>query len=145
MTLVRNRILLIFLGVILLTMTGCSKQISGIKNADDAVVSFTIDPAAETYKIEGEDVEKIISLIKPETWRKGRLTLELSAIEHINFYYDDTRYIVGILDVENNDVMFKVYSSTNGKWNSDSRYYKTNDVGYKELMDALKEICCIQK
>jgi hypothetical protein len=53
MTLVRNRILLIFLGVILLTMTGCSKQISGIKNADDAVVSFTIDPAAETYKIEG--------------------------------------------------------------------------------------------
>ena len=48
-----KKILLIFLGVILLTMTGCSKQISGIKNADDAVVSFTIDPAVETYKIEG--------------------------------------------------------------------------------------------
>lgn len=53
MKLVRNRLLLIFLGAILLVMTGCSKQISGIKNSDDAVVSFIIDPAAETYKIEG--------------------------------------------------------------------------------------------
>ena len=141
MTLVRNRILLIFLGVILLTMTGCSKQISGIKNADDAVVSFTIDPTAEKYKFEGDDVEKIISLIKPETWRKGRLTLELSAVEHINFYYDDTRYIVGILDVENNEVMFNVDSVTNGKWNSGNYYYRTDDVGYKELMEALKEMC----
>ena len=68
--LVRNRILLIFLGVILLTMTGCSKQISGINNADYAIVSFTNDPAAETYKFEENDVEKIISLIKPKTWRK---------------------------------------------------------------------------
>ena len=58
-----KKILLIFLGVILLTMTGCSKQISGIKNADDAVVSFTIDPDTERYKFEGDDVEKIISLI----------------------------------------------------------------------------------
>ena len=145
MTLVRNRILLIFLGVILLTMTGCSKQISGIKNSDYAVVSFTIDPAAETYKFAGDDVEKIISLIKPETWRKGRLTLELSPVEHIYFNQNDTRYVVGILDVENNDVMFRVYSSTNGKWNSDSRYYKTNDVGYKELMDALKEMCITEE
>ena len=48
-----KKILIMFLGVILLTMTGCSKQISGIKNSDYAVVSFTIDPAAETYKIEG--------------------------------------------------------------------------------------------
>lgn len=66
-------------------MTGCSKQISGIKNADDAVVSFTIDPDTERYKFEGDDVEKIISLIKPETWRKGKLTLELSPVEHIYF------------------------------------------------------------
>lgn len=145
MTLVRNRILLIFLGVILLTMTGCSKQISGIKNADDAVVSFTIDPDTESYKFEGDDVEKIISLIKPETWRKGKLTLELSPVEHIYFNQNDTRYVVGILDVENNDVMFKVYSATNGKWNSDSCYYKTDDVGYKELMDALKEMCITEE
>ena len=141
MTLVRNRILLIFLGVILLTMTGCSKQISGIKNADDAVVSFTIDPAAETYKFEENDVEKIISLIKPKTWRKGRLTLELSPVEHIYFNQDDTRYVVGILDVENNEVMFKVYSATNGKWNSDSCYYETDDVGYEELMVSLRKMC----
>lgn len=32
-----------------------------------------------------------------------------------------------------------------GKWNNDGGYYKTNDVGYKELMDALKEMCRIQK
>ena len=145
MKLVKNRIPLIFLGVLLLTMTGCNKQISGLKNADYAIVSFTIDPTAEKYKFEGDDVEKIISLIKPETWRKGRLTLELSAVEHINFYYDDTRYIVGILDVENNEVMFNIDSVTNGKWNSGNYYYKTGEVGYKELMDALKEICCIQK
>ena len=141
MKLVRNGILLIFFCVLLLTMTGCNKQISGLKNADYAIVSFTIDPTAEKYKFEGDDVEKIISLIKPETWRKGRLTLELSAVEHINFYYDDTRYIVGILDVENNEVMFNVDSVTNGKWNSGNYYYKTGEVGYKELMDALKEMC----
>lgn len=145
MTLVRNRILLIFLGVILLTMTGCSKQISGIKNADDAVVSFTIDPDTESYKFEGDDMEKIISLIKPKTWRKGRLTLELSPVEHIYFNKNDTRYVVGILDVKNNDVMFKVYSATNGKWNSDSCYYKTDDVGYKELMESLRVICNIEE
>ena len=142
---VRNNICLMFLGVLLFVVTGCGKQISGITNADYAIVSFTIDPASETYKFEENDVEKIISLIKPKTWRKGRLTLELSPVEHIYFNQNDTRYVVGILNVENNDVMFKVYSATNGKWNSDSRYYKTNDVGYKELMDALKEICCIQK
>ncbi len=141
MKLVKNRIPLIFLGVLLLTMTGCNKQISGLKNADYAIVSFTIDPDAERYKFEGDDVEKIISLIKPETWRKGRLTLELSPVEHINFYYDDTRYIVGILDVENNEVMFNVDLVTNGKWNSGNYYYKTGEVGYKELMDALKEMC----
>ena len=141
MMLVRNRILLIFLGVILLTMTGCSKQISGIKNADDAVVSFTIDPDAERYKFEGNDVDKIISLIKPETWRKGRLTLELSAIEHIIFYKDNMKYVVAIRDVENDEVLFELYSATDGKWNSDGGYYKTDDVGYKELMDALKEMC----
>ena len=145
MKLVKNGILLIFLGVLLLTMTGCSKQISGIKNADYAVVSFTIDPDAERYKFEGNDVDKIISLIKPETWRKGRLTLELSAVEHINFYYDDTRYIVGILDIENNEVMFNVDSVTNGKWNSGNYYYRTGDVGYKELMEALKEMCITGK
>lgn len=135
MTLVRYRILLIFLGVILLTMTGCSKQISGINNADYAIVSFTIDPATETYKFEGDDVQKIISLIKPETWRKGRLTLELSAIEHIIFYEGNTKYVVAIRDIENNEVLFELYSATDGKWNSDGGYYKTNDVGYKELMD----------
>lgn len=37
--------------------------------------------------------------------------------------------------------MFKVYSATNGKWNNDSCYYKTDDVGYEELMDSLKEMC----
>ena len=145
MKLVRNGILLIFLVVLLLTMTGCSKQISGIKNADYAVVSFTIDPYAERYKFEGNDVEKIISLIKPETWSKGRLTLEPSAVEHINLYYDDTRDIVGILDVENNEVMFNVDSVTNGKWNSGNYYYRTDDVGYKELMEALKEMCITGK
>ena len=138
---VRNIICFMFLGVLLLTMTGCGKQISGINNADYAIVSFTIDPAAETYEFEENDVEKIISLIKPKTWRKGRLTLELSPVEHIYFNQDDTRYVVGILDVENNEVMFKVYSATNGKWNSDSCYYKTDDVGYEELMDSLKEMC----
>ena len=141
MKLVRNNILLIFLGVLLLTMTGCSKQISGIKNADYAVVSFTIDPYAERYKFEGNDVEKIISLIKPETWRKGRLTLELSAIEHIIFYKDNMKYVVAIRDIENNEVLFELYSATDGKWNSDGGYYKTDDVGYKELMEALKEMC----
>ena len=138
---VRNIICFMFLGVLLLTMTGWGKQISGITNADYAVVSFTIDPAAETYKFEENDVEKIISLIKPKTWRKGRLTLELSPVEYIYFNQDDTRYVVGILDVENNEVMFKVYSETNGKWNSDSCYYKTDDVGYEELMDSLKDMC----
>lgn len=138
---VRNIICFMFLGVLLLTMTGCGKQISGITNADYAIVSFTIDPAAETYKFEENDVEKIISLIKPKTWRKGRLTLELSPVEYIYFNQDDTRYVVGILDVENNEVMFKVYSETNGKWNSDSCYYKTDDVGYEELMDSLKDMC----
>ena len=142
---VRNNICLMFLGVLLLVVTGCSKQISGINNADYAIVSFTIDPAAETYKFEGDDVQKIISLIKPETWRKGRLTLELSAIEHIIFYEGNTKYVVAIRDIENNEVLFELYSATDGKWNSDGGYYKTNDVGYKELMDALKEICCIQK
>ena len=141
MKLVRNSILLIFLGVLLLTMTGCNKQISGIKNADYAVVSFTIDPDAERYKFEGNDVEKIISLIKPETWRKGRLTLELSAIEHIIFYEGNTKYVVAIRDIENNEVLFELYSATDEKWNSDGGYYKTNDVGYKELMEALKEMC----
>ena len=53
MKLVKNRILFIFLGVLLLTMTGCDKQISGLKNADYAIVSFTIDPTAERYKFEG--------------------------------------------------------------------------------------------
>lgn len=138
---VKNKICLMFLGVLLLVVTGCGKQISGINNADYAIVSFTIDPAAETYKFEGNDMEKIISLIKPKTWRKGRLTLELSPVEHIYFNQGATRYVVGILDVENNDVMFKVYSATNGKGNSDSCYYKTDDVGYKELMDSLKEMC----
>ena len=141
MKLVRNIICLMILGVLLFGVTGCSKQISGINNADYAIVSFTFDPAAETYEIEENDVEKIISLIKPKTWRKGRLTLELSPVEHIYFNQDDTRYVVGILDVENNEVMFKVYSATNGKWNSDSCYYKTDDVGYEELLDALKEMC----
>ena len=79
---VRNKICLMFLGVLLFVMTGCGKQISGITNADYAIVSFTIDPAAETYKFEDNDVEKIISLIKPKTWRKVRLTLELSPVEH---------------------------------------------------------------
>ena len=138
---VRNKICLMFLGVLLFVMTGCGKQNSGITNADYAIVSFTIDPASETYKFEENDVEKIISLIKPKTWRKGRLTLELSPVEHIYFNQDDTRYVVGILDVENNEVMFKVYSATNGKWNNDSCYYKTDDVGYEELMDSLKEMC----
>ena len=67
--------------------------------------------------------------------------MELSLVEHIYFNQDDTRYVVGILDVENNEVMFKVYSATNGKWNSDSCYYETDDVGYEELMDSLKEMC----
>lgn len=138
---VRNNICLMFLGVLLLVVTGCSKQISGINNADYAIVSFTIDPAAETYKFEGDDVQKIISLIKPETWRKGRLTLELSAIEHIIFYEGNTKYVVAIRDIENNEVLFELYSATDGKWNSDGGYYKTNDVGYKELMDSLKEMC----
>ena len=120
------------------------KQISGIENADWAIVSFTIDPTAERYKFEEDDVKKIISLIKPKTWRKGKLTLELSAIEHINFYCDNTRYIVGILDIDNNEVMFNVDSVTNGKWNSGNYYYKTKDVGYAELMDSLKELCGIQ-
>ena len=142
---VRNNICLMFLGVLLLVVTGCSKQISGITNADYAIVSFTINPSAETYKFEGDDMEKIISLIKPKTWRKGRLTLELSPVEHIYFNQNDTRYVVGILDVENNDVMFKVYSATNGKWNNDSCYNKTDDVGYKELMDALKEMCITEE
>ena len=53
MKLVRNGILLIFFCVLLLTMTGCDKQISGLKNADYAIVSFTIDPTAERYKFEG--------------------------------------------------------------------------------------------
>lgn len=145
MKFVRNNICLMFLGVLLLVMTGCGKHISGITNADYAMVSFTIDPSAEIYKFEGDDMEKIISLIKPKTWRKGRLTLELSPVEHIYFNQNDTRYVVGILDVENNDVMFKVYSATNGKWNSDSCYYKTDDVGYKELMESLRVICNIEE
>ena len=53
-----------FLGVLLFVVTGCGKQISGITNADYAIVSFTIDPAAKTYKFDGDDVQKIISLIK---------------------------------------------------------------------------------
>ena len=138
---VRNKICLMFLGVLLFVVTGCGKQISGITNADYAIVSFTIDPAAETYKFEGDDVQKIISLIKPETWRKGRLTLELSAIEHIIFYEGNPKYVVAIRDIENNEVLFELYSATDGKWNSDGGYYKTNDVGYKELMDSLKEMC----
>ena len=141
MKLVRNGSLLIFFCVLLLTMTGCNKQISGLKNADYAIVSFTIDPTAEKYKFEGDDVEKIISLIKPETWRKGRLPLELSAIEHIIFYKDNMKYVVAIRDVENDEVLFELYSATDGKWNSDGGFYKTDDVGYKELMDALKEMC----
>lgn len=138
----KNRIFsLILIAFLVFSVTGCSKQISGITNADYAIVSFTIDPSAETYKFEENDVEKIISLIKPKTWRKERLTLELSPVEHIYFNQDDTRYVVGILDVDNNEVMFKVYSATNGKWNSDSCYYKTDNVGYQELMDSLKEMC----
>ena len=136
---------MILIAFLVFSVTGCSKQISGITNADYAIVSFTIDPSAETYKFEENDVEKIISLIKPKTWRKERLTLELSPVEHIYFNQNDTRYVVGILDVENNDVMFKVYSATNGKWNSDSCYYKTDDVGYKELMESLRVICNIEE
>ena len=61
-----------FLGVLLFVVTGCGKQISGITNADYAIVSFTIDPAAKTYKFEGDDVQKIISLIKSWNMEKRK-------------------------------------------------------------------------
>ena len=117
----------------LLTACGKKDALSEIQKADRATVSFNI--ADSGYDFEGEDVQSILSWIKPETWEKTTFKLELSANEHILFYKGNTKYIVGILDAENDEVVFKVSSEMNG-----SGYYKTDDVRYKELMDALKEI-----
>ena len=81
-----------------------------------------------------EKVKKIISMIKPETWEKGGMTLELAAIEHIVFYGRNMKYIVAILDVENNEVMFE----------TETGYYKTGAVGYRELMDSLRDMILCQ-
>lgn len=123
-----------------LQLTDEKDAIAEIQEAETAYISFSIDPAAKTYKVKGEDVKKVIALLKPETWEKGSLQLELAAIEYVNFYKGNTKYFVAILDVGNNEVMFELYSNTNGEPNGDSCYYKTNAVGYKELMDGLREL-----
>ena len=72
-------------------------------------MEITIDPTEPTYKFSGTDVDEIVSLIKPEKWKSGKLTLELAPIEYINFYNDTQRYIVGILDIDE-QLMFEVSS-----------------------------------
>ena len=135
--------ILIFISILLMIIfaSGYLKNnaISIIKSGERARVTFSIAPDAEVYEFEGDDVKQFLSLIKPETWKKARLTLELAPMEHITFYKGETRYIVGILDAD--ELMFKVYPASKGKFGTGSGYYKTNAVSYQELMDALREMC----
>lgn len=117
-----------------------TKKVGGRKAYEK--VKITIDPTEPTYKFSGTDVDEIVSLIKPEKWKSGKLTLELAPIEYINFYNDTQRYIVGILDTDE-QLMFEVSSLESEKPTRKITYYIAKGVEYNELMKGLKELCSV--
>lgn len=123
-------------------VTGCSKRniISEIKDAEIATVAFSIDPTEPTYKFSGTEVDEIVSLIKPEKWKPEKLSLELAPIEYINFYKNDDRYILGILNIDD-ELMLQVSSLKSEKPTKKTTYYIAKGVKYNELMDSLRELC----
>lgn len=105
-------------------------------------IFFDINSKEPIYLFEdAEFMQKLYKSLQVDTWQETRCEWEIAGSEWINVFENEKRYIIEILGVDEETVLFKVTDEQNkGKFDA-TKYYSGATESYSDLVEQLQEQC----